>query len=129
MVTFVRQLSWFNRLYALVWIGGGIAALATGQIPLGLVALVIPLLTLGLWKATQNTDHGRVAAVQPADEREQQALEYSFAIVGQFAIMLTSVGFLAAAVLESDATELATGVLLATMLVWGAAQHLAIRRF
>ena len=128
----LRDVSWFNRILITVLALGGAWCVAARVWPLGVVlvaaAVIMGVVTLRA-AGGRGSDTMRLDAVQPYDEREQAASEWSFAVVGRIAIVgLVTVFVVQGATRDGRVDPVVTLVLVTLCLVWAGAIRVAVRR-
>ena len=131
-MTALRHLTWFNRLFLAVMLGGAVWCLAVGirwwaaVLPVGVAYLAVAYRQALRGKGT---DRSRVNAVQPFDERESAASTWAFNITGQVAVLALMAIFVAQTATRDGQPD--TVVVLLLLLVagtWGVAIQVATRR-
>lgn len=122
----------FNLVFLSLWTAFGVWGALVGRwgvtAAAGVVLVVISLL---IWDARGGeSDYMRIAAAEPADERERSSERWAFAVTGMFAIFATTAHFLYDILTTPRDGGLppSFAVFMATMVVWGVAQSIAVRR-
>ncbi|MBR7743333.1 hypothetical protein KC207_08530 [Phycicoccus sp. BSK3Z-2] len=128
----IRHLTWFNRLFLVVMVGGAVWCLAVGIWWWTALLLVgVAYLAVAYRQALRGggTDRSRVNAVQPFDERESAASTWAFNVTGQVAVLALMALFVAQTAMQGGQPD--TIVVLLLLLVagtWGVAIQVATRR-
>ena len=131
-MTALRHLTWFNRLFLALLVGGAAWWVAAGiwWYGIGLV-LALGYLAVAYHRALRGrgTDRSRVNAVQPFDERERAASTWAFNVTGQVAVLALLGVFIGQVATGGVETDLTVALLLLLVAgTWGVAIQVATRR-
>ena len=106
----------------------GVLQNATGVVLLGATA-VFALIGIVSNLREDAPDIGRINAIQYRDERDRQLARAGFSIVGAAALIVSTIGAVAAAISGSVPFQIAAfGQLFLLAVIWGVANSVAVRR-